>query len=135
VAGSNRGLTLAAELPAGGPLYLPEGASDTAALLAVGACAVGRPMAVPTGWVERWLLELLHERPPDRPVIVVGDNDGDVAKTPAGLRGAEDLARRLGTAFPGQVSVALPPAQFKDVRAMVIAGAWGRGLVQKGGGA
>ncbi len=55
-----------------GPVYLVEGPSDTAALLSLGLCVVGRPSN--TGGVEH-LIELLATLRSDREVIVLGEND------------------------------------------------------------
>ena len=54
-----------------GPVFLPEGGSDTAALLTMGLCAVGRSSN--TGSIERLiglLMDCTH-----KPVVVLGEND------------------------------------------------------------
>jgi hypothetical protein len=55
-----------------GPILLPEGASDTLTLTALGRSALGR--ASNCGGVT-WLAALLKGVPADRAIIVVGDND------------------------------------------------------------
>ncbi len=94
-----------------GPILLPEGGSDTAALLTMGLCAIGRPSNV--GGVNR-LIGLLKDQQ-NRPVIVLGENDrkpervGTVKQCPKkcpgcswcwpGKHGAEVTAERLSKAL------------------------------------
>jgi len=70
--GAKPGLSMAREwMLAPGPVFLPEGGSDVAALLTLGLCAVGRPSN--TGGVEvliRLLRDLRH-----KPIVVLGEND------------------------------------------------------------
>lgn len=54
-----------------GPILLPEGGSDTAALLTMGLCAIGRPSN--TGGINM-LIGLLRSCT-QRPIIVIGEND------------------------------------------------------------
>src|SRR5262245_44915940 len=71
MAGSHRGLYLPRGWENGaGPVYLPEGPSDVAALVGVGMRAVGRPSC--TGGV-RHLCELFSGT--DFEILVVGEND------------------------------------------------------------
>jgi hypothetical protein len=114
MAGGKRGLTLAEgwrERP--GPVLLVEGASDTLALTAAGLCAVGRPSN--TGGVSL-LAELLTDWPPDRAVIVVGENDRKPDGTWPGRDGAARTAARLTRDLGRPVLWVLPPAGAKDVR-------------------
>ena len=105
--GSHRGVYIPSDwLTDAGPLYLPEGATDTAALLTLGLAAIGRPSA--TGGSDH-LATFLAKC--DRDVIVVGDNDGG-----RGQRAAEQLAQRLANAWQRPVGWALPPREYKDVR-------------------
>ncbi len=53
-----------------GPIYCPEGFSDTATLVAIGACAIGRPNV---GGGAEILAELLREE--RRPIVILGEND------------------------------------------------------------
>jgi hypothetical protein len=117
--GGRRGLTLVdGWRERQGPVLLPEGPSDTLALIAAGLPAVGRPSN--TGGVEH-LAALLKDLPADREIVVVGENDRKPDGTWPGRDGAERtaaaLARRLGRA----VRVALPPDGAKDVRAWLVA--------------
>jgi hypothetical protein len=93
-----------------GPLYVPEGASDVAALFDVGVCAVGRPSNRAGADHLRALLE-----GDGRDVVVVGENDrkpdGDWPGDPHPC--ARSLARRLGR----PVRVIVPPEGHKDARA------------------
>jgi len=105
--GSHRGIYIPSDwLTDAGPLYLPEGATDTAALLTLGLAAIGRPSA--TGGSDH-LATFLAKC--DRDVIVVGDNDGG-----RGQRAAEQLAQRLANAWQRPVGWVLPPQEHKDVR-------------------
>lgn len=107
-----------------GPLFLPEGASDVAAFLSLGLCAIGRPSC--TGGVALLLPLVTHARQHGRLVIVVGERDsqpekrGQLKSCPAdckgcshcwpGLAGPRAVANALGCNF------ALPPVGFKDFR-------------------
>ena len=102
-------------------LLLPEGATDTAAALDLGALAVGRPSC--SGGT-RHVVRLVKDRPPAC-VCVVGDADEP------GRRGAWRLAERLRP-YVHHVRVVVPPA--KDIRAWIRAGATGgqlRSLVER----
>lgn len=54
-----------------GPIFVPEGASDTAALLTMGLCAIGRPSN--TGGIERLIGLLMDQR--TRPIVILGERD------------------------------------------------------------
>lgn len=121
--GGRRGLLLARgwrEQP--GPIYLPEGFTDTAALIAAGFCAVGRPSAT-GGLVD--LIELLT--PEHREIVVLGENDAHPAQggRPArwpGRDGALTLQASLCQALGrDDIQVMLPPPEFKDIRAYLSA--------------
>lgn len=118
-----------------GPVYLVEGPSDTAAMLSLGLCVVGRPSN--TGGVDH-LVQLLTQLPSDRGLIVLGENDRkshDSLKPNAkarhrvdcegcslcwpGLFGAQQTATRLAEELRKPVAIALPPNGSKDVRDMV----------------
>jgi 5S rRNA maturation endonuclease (ribonuclease M5) len=93
----------------GNPLFVCEGASDTAALLGLGLDAIGVPMAGANG-------EALAELVKDRHVVLMTDSDT------AGRRGSETLSRHIvGRAT--SVRVISPPHDVKDARDAVIAGA------------
>lgn len=126
MADSMRGLTIPGygrDLPPG-PIYLPEGASDSAALHSVGVVAIGRPSAQTKGTARLWLVRLLR-RHADREVIVVGDRD----PTRVGARGARDLARYLQATLEQPVFWALPAKSWKDVREQIMARKWNNSLV------
>jgi hypothetical protein len=92
-----------------GPVYVAEGASDTAALHTAGACAIGRPSA---GGAVGLLARLLAGV--GREVVVVADRDADGRRDePAG---ALALARRLRATLGPRVRCVLPPPGVKDVR-------------------
>lgn len=119
MSGSKRGLSL----PHGwrdrpGPVFVVEGPTDAAALTAAGLAAVGRPSN--SGGVGH-LGDLFHELPPDRPVIVVGENDQKPDGLWPGRDGAESIARSLMAVMGRLVPWVLPPGGAKDVRAWLTA--------------
>lgn len=96
-----------------GPVFVVEGASDTAAMWAAGLCAVGRPSN--TGGVGM-LLALLPSND-GKPVVVVGENDPKESGDWPGLSGAVDVANQLRAGMRTRaVSWSVPPAAFKDAR-------------------
>lgn len=115
--GDKRGLTLVWPLdPYAGstdrePIFVCEGASDTAALLSVGLDAVGRASANSGGAI---LADLLAHRH----VVLVADNDAGGT----GMRGAVNVSRHLVSRCLS-VRIISPPGDAKDARAAVIAGA------------
>jgi hypothetical protein len=114
VPGGRRGLTVPSgwtERPGG--VYLPEGASDTLTLTAMGLPAVGRPSC--SGGVEL-LAELLRDWPADRAIIVLGEWDARPDGSWPGRDGATRTAERLAQALGRPVCWALPPDGAKDVR-------------------
>jgi Bifunctional DNA primase/polymerase, N-terminal len=111
IKGSKSGLFI----PAGwrdmsGEINLVEGASDVAAMLAMGWCAIGRPN---NAGGAAHLARLLEGD--EREVIAWGENDWKADGSWPGHpeRFAQDLARRLGRS----VKTKRPPAGFKDARA------------------
>ena len=115
--GGREGAFVPDSIEPGEPLWLPEGPTDAAALLAIGLPAVGRPSA--RGGADA-VLELVRSLRP-RAVVVVADND-PANKQHAGQRGAADLAVRLALLVP-HVRVILPPSCARDSRAAVVADA------------
>ena len=112
--GGKRGLTLPTEWCAGdGPVLIPEGPSDVAALIGMGLSAVGRPSA--KGGADL-LAELLRAVPASRGVVVLGEFDPKPDGTWPGRDGAHYVARKLANALRRSVTVALPPGSAKDVR-------------------
>lgn len=133
--GGRRGLTLANDWQSDpGPVLLVEGASDTATLLSAGICAIGRPSNC--GGVAL-LVELLYCLPPDRRIVVVGENDRkqhDELKPSVRSRhsqeceacslcwpghfGAFSTAQQVSEKLQRPVEVMFPPPDSKDVREM-----------------
>lgn len=113
--GGKRGLIVAWPLDAYAgtsevdPIFVCEGASDTAALMGLGLDAVGVPAA---GLRRAWLAELLV----DRHAVIVADADEP------GQTGAAKLVDALLARCPS-VRVIEPPEGAKDAREAVIAGA------------
>ncbi|MFI4871375.1 MAG: toprim domain-containing protein, partial [Phycisphaerales bacterium JB061] len=124
--GGKRGLIVDWPLPvyAGSsmddPVFVCEGASDTAALMSVGLDAVGVPMAGQGGKLLAGVLNARH-------AVIVADNDD------AGRRGAHKLsAALLGSC--ASVRVMPPPLGAKDAREAVLAGATGAGFKDEASG-
>jgi len=94
-----------------GPVWVPEGASDVAALLTAGRCAVG--------WPNVGGLDLLADlfRDDEREVIIAGENDRKPDGTWPG--DPEPLAVALATRLGRPVKHLLPPPGFKDLRAYI----------------
>lgn len=114
-----------------GPVVLCEGGSDTAALLTMGMCAIGRPSNVAG---VNLLIGVLREF--ERPIIVLGERDqklervGTTKSCPAncdgcawcfpGRFGARATAERLAKSLSGKrIMWRMPPAGAKDVREWV----------------
>jgi hypothetical protein len=118
ISGGRRGLIVAnCWRDLAGPIIVTEGASDTAAVLSEGRCAIGRPQAASLH-VVNYLVELLEDE--ERDIIVAADED----PSGTGRAGAEDLARSLTSAL-GRVIRVLPPlpAGFKDLRQLLTSAA------------
>ncbi len=112
ITGSHRGLILPWEWwQYSGRVYLPEGASDVAALLTHGLPAIGRSSA--NGSITL-LAELL--RPTTLTPVVLGENDAKPDGRWPGRDGAERCAHELAAALQRPVEIAFPPPAFKDVR-------------------
>lgn len=108
--GGKRGLIVPDRAAEDDTLYVCEGMSDTAALLAAGRRAIGRPNAFPSALARSWLAKVVRSATADTPVIVVGDRDD------AGRDGASSLSDWLAEECGRTVRWALPRAGFKDVR-------------------
>lgn len=114
----------------GGPVFLPEGASDVAALLSMNLCAVGRPSN--TGGIAPLVSLLTGVK---RTVIVLAERDekphkrGHRTWCPAeckgcahcfpGKFGSETTAQQLTEALGRRVQCRFPPDGAKDVREWV----------------
>jgi len=110
--GGTEGLFIPAGLSTGSTLIIAEGPTDTAALLDMGANAVGRPSC--KGGV-RLLVDLVRRYSPSR-VVIAADLDA------VGQEGATTLANAL-SAYVTDLRAILPPEGVKDVRAWRMAGA------------
>lgn len=114
VKGSRNALFTPTYLHGRGPLLIPEGFTDTAALAGLGFDAIGRPSC--TGGREM-VLDLAN----GRPMVVVADADAP------GQEGAWILAREL-KAKGCDVKVLAPPDGIKDAREWVKRGATKRAV-------
>lgn len=111
VAGSKNGLFTPVRFTGDGPLFMPEGLTDTAALCGLGFDAVGRPSC--TGGRDLCRMAALRAA---REVVVVTDRDAP------GRLGARLLAEELVKAGC-RVRTLGPPPGFKDVREWIADGA------------
>ncbi len=127
--GSSSGLTFAKGWDRSqGPIFLPEGASDVAALLTLELNAVGRPSN--TAGTEM-LAELLRSIPNDQLIVVLAENDRKPAEKLRathradcqgcsqcwpGRYGAVETAKKLSVALDRTIHFAFPPDGAKDVR-------------------
>jgi AAA domain len=115
IAGGTHGLTITncwSKLD--GPIFLPEGASDTLALTAMGLAAIGRPTNLVGA---EMLVELLRNVPAERPIIVLGEYDQKPNGTWPGVEGARKTAATLAVKLGRPIQWALPPGGAKDARA------------------
>lgn len=109
--GAKRGLIIPATLPTRpDPVLLVEGPTDVAACETLCLAAVGRPSNLAGGGQIARLLG-------GRDVLVVGENDQNLAGVWPGREGAEKLAEFLAAAWKRAVPWALSPEGTKDVRA------------------
>jgi hypothetical protein len=121
--GGKRGLTLPGGWrEAAGPVFVVEGPTDALAMTCAGLSAVGRPSARGGSAL---LAELLRDLPPDRPVLIVGENDRKPDGDWPGRDGAQAVARALDGRLGRPVGWALPPDDAKDVRDWLTAAARG----------
>jgi len=118
VSGSRNGLFCPTALSGRGPLFLPEGFTDTAAVAGLGLDAVGRPSC--TGGRDLLRRFLQGNR---RTIVVLGHNDKPNANGQRpGHLGASLLASEL--ASDGRtVKVLYPPNGLKDARDWIRSGA------------
>ena len=113
--GSKRGLLLPKKWRLrSGPVFIVEGASDSAALACMGLAGIGRPSA--TGGVDH-LVQLLASVPDSRIIIVLGEMDAKPDGSWPGRDAAESVAAQLASKLNRKVRWALPPDGAKDVRA------------------
>lgn len=110
VKGSHNGLFMPDSFTGSGPLYCPEGLTDTAALCGLGVDAIGRPSATGGRALVRAAAKMTG-----RPVVVVADADAP------GRDGAAILVNELRTEGLA-AKVMMPPPGCKDIREAVAAG-------------
>lgn len=110
ITGSKTGLFIPKTLTGEGPLYMPEGFTDTAALCGLGLDAVGRPSCNGGRDYAR-----MAARMSARLVVVVSDRDGP------GILGAEQLASEI-VQDGVRVKIIKPPSGIKDVREWIAKG-------------
>ena len=106
---SHLGLFLPEDLDRTRPLFICEGASDTAAAITLGLEALGRPNRLP------WTQLVAKAARGYEEIIVVSDNDPD------GRKDASDLAESLALYF-SSVKVIFPPDGVKDLRGWLRSG-------------
>lgn len=112
--GGKEGAFVPTGLDPGSPVWIVEGPSDAAALLAIGLQAIGRPSATGHDVVVEAVRTL---KPPACVVVADHDVEHDV-----GQRTADELATRCALLVPS-VMIVLPPGDAKDSRDAVRAGA------------
>lgn len=105
-----------------GRIAMPEGASDSLALLSHGVPAAGRPSA---SWRADHISECKLLR--HRSVTVLGERD----PSGAGERGAKSFARQLAALWNRPIGVRMPPKGCKDVREFLTQNPLGEGLVDE----
>lgn len=114
MAGSQRGLTIPNGWDQGkGPLFIVEGPTDTAAMIAAGLCAWGRPSN--TGGVQH-LADALSPLPEALQCVIVGENDKKADGLWPGLAGAVSVAGNLQPLVKQTVRWTMAPLDYKDVR-------------------
>jgi len=96
-----------------GPIFLVEGATDTAVMNAMELAVIGRPSA--SGGV-LYLGDILQNVPDDREIIVMGEFDQKADGRWPGRKGAFEVAEKLSYVLRREVLVSFPPAGAKDVR-------------------
>jgi hypothetical protein len=113
VQGSKLGLVYAPEhwSQGIGPILCPEGMSDVASLMSLGLGAVGRP-SDRAGAEE--LAQLLTAT--DRPILIVGENDGKPDGRWPGREGAISTAAKVAEGLQRPVMWAMVPEPAKDAR-------------------
>ncbi|MBN2293854.1 MAG: hypothetical protein JXM70_15605 [Pirellulales bacterium] len=119
VSGSKQGLFYDPRRALHDPVLIPEGPTDTAALLDLGFSAVGRPSCRGGG---PQLMQMLA----GRSVVIVSDRDEahfrpDESVYYPGQEGAADLARQM-VGVCSSVKVIQPPKPYKDARQWIISG-------------
>lgn len=113
VPGSKNAMFMPTNFSGVGPLFIPEGFTDTAALVGLGFDAIGRPSAT----AGDSLVRLIVAGPSlNRPIIVVADADATGRESAIRLT---DLLRKDGA----PAKMLCPPPRVKDVREWIAKGA------------
>jgi hypothetical protein len=114
--GGAAGLTFADDWDTGvGPLLLPEGASDTCALMDLRLSAIGRPSNRAGCALLGAMLKNF-----ERPIVVLGEYDEKADGQWPGKEGAIHTATDLAKRLERPVCWALPPDRAKDARQWLI---------------
>lgn len=114
---STRGLTVPRDWAhLSGPLFCPEGASDTLALTALSLASVGRPNN--SGGIDV-LKHYLAQHAADRDVVILGEHDRKADGSWPGRTGAMATAQGVANHLGRPVKLAMPPGTYKDVRSWV----------------
>ncbi|HEX3315444.1 MAG TPA: DUF3987 domain-containing protein, partial [Gemmataceae bacterium] len=108
------GITVLEGWDRGGPFFGPEGATDNFTINAMGLTGAGRPSN--TGGGEH-LAHFLRDFPPDRRIIILGENDKKADGKWPGLEGAKSTAAKLSESLGRKVDWCLTPNGAKDARA------------------
>lgn len=121
--GSRRGLTIPRSVLDGkhksGSIFVVEGASCVAAVMAAGGAAVGRA----TNYSDidcEYLAHLLSDH--EGEIVIVGENDEKTDGKWPGKIGAQRTANKLAKLLSRSVQVAMPPEGFKDAREWLTSG-------------
>ncbi len=113
ITGSFNGVFIGRKLPATGTLYVAEGPTDTAAMLTLGLCCIGRPSNTAGN---QYIVDYAKRFLPRRDVVIVQNNDpvGSDARrmTESGSANLQSALLESGASL--NVAIVTPPV--KDVR-------------------
>ncbi len=113
ITGSFNGVFIGRKLPATGTLYVVEGPTDTAAMLTLGLCCIGRPSNTAGN---QYIVDYAKRFLPRRDVVIVQNNDpvGSDARRMTESGSANLQAALLESGASLNVTIVTPPV--KDVR-------------------
>ncbi len=113
VTNSRSGIFIPRKLPCSGPIYVVEGPTDTAAMLTLGLCCIGRPSNTAGN---QYIVDYAKRFLPRRDVVIVQNNDpiGSDARrmTESGSANLQSALLESGASL--NVAIITPPV--KDVR-------------------